>query len=85
MKRLIRGLGSTTINARAGFYSTLVALLVSNPEVTLEQLFSVVNAELQTSGSNSKSVSLSTLLLANVNYMLCMSYRKKEKFTQDKF
>lgn len=79
LKRLIRGLGTSNINARAGFYAALVALLTSNAELSLNQLFDIVNTELQTSGSNSKSVShYIKLSVTNIiHYVLCLIIQEK--------
>ncbi|KAK5638318.1 hypothetical protein RI129_012613 [Pyrocoelia pectoralis] len=55
LKRIIRGLGGSKISSRAGFYSTLVALLRTFPHLTLEDILECIRGSLQTEGSNSKS------------------------------
>ncbi|CAG9861313.1 unnamed protein product [Phyllotreta striolata] len=52
--RIIRGLGSSTNNARSGFFTILVALL-NVEEIQIEQIFELVEKHLHTAGSNSKS------------------------------
>ncbi|XP_044764201.1 rDNA transcriptional regulator pol5 [Coccinella septempunctata] len=52
--RLIRGLGSSTVSARCGFYSTFMPLL-NLSDVSVEQIFEVVEKELHKGKSNSKS------------------------------
>ncbi|EZA51443.1 Myb-binding protein 1A [Ooceraea biroi] len=53
--RLIRSLGSTTVHARRGFYSTLTTFLTMHPEISVEKLLSTMNTQLSTAGSNAKS------------------------------
>ncbi|XP_050302470.1 myb-binding protein 1A-like protein [Anthonomus grandis grandis] len=53
LKRLIRGLGSPIHNARAGYYSTLVALLSLNLDVGARDVLELVKSELHRSGKNS--------------------------------
>ncbi|XP_044261634.1 rDNA transcriptional regulator pol5 [Tribolium madens] len=52
--RLIRGLGSSKIQAKTGFFSALVALL-NLKSFTIEEIFTHVEKELHKGGSNSKS------------------------------
>ncbi|KAJ8931338.1 hypothetical protein NQ314_015747 [Rhamnusium bicolor] len=51
--RIIRGLGSPTVNARTGFYTALVAL-INIQDVTLEDIFEHLNKQLHKAGSNTK-------------------------------
>ncbi|EFA05514.1 myb-binding protein 1A [Tribolium castaneum] len=52
--RLIRGLGSSKIHAKTGFFAALVALL-NLKTITIEEIFTHVEKELHKGGSNSKS------------------------------
>ncbi|XP_001603225.1 myb-binding protein 1A [Nasonia vitripennis] len=54
LNRLVRGLGSSKVSSRKGFYSTLTVYLALNPDVTLERIFGIMDNELKTSSSNSK-------------------------------
>ncbi|XP_014218699.1 myb-binding protein 1A-like protein [Copidosoma floridanum] len=54
LNRLVRGLGSSKVNARKGFYATLTVLLKMNPTITVDQIFSAMDKELVATGSSSK-------------------------------
>ncbi|KAJ8985239.1 hypothetical protein NQ317_018268 [Molorchus minor] len=51
--RLIRGLGSSTPSARAGFYTVLVAL-INLSDLTVENIFELLNKQLHKGGGNTK-------------------------------
>jgi hypothetical protein len=57
--RLIRGLGSSKVHAKSGFFAALVGLL-NLKNVTIDEIFEHVDKELHTGGGNSKSVSSKT-------------------------
>jgi hypothetical protein len=52
--RLIRGLGSSKVHAKSGFFAALVGLL-NLKNVTIDEIFEHVDKELHTGGGNSKS------------------------------
>lgn len=52
--RIIRGLGSSTVSAKSGFYATLMPL-INFSDITVEQIFEFVEKELHTGTGNSKS------------------------------
>lgn len=55
--RLVRSLGSSTVFARRGFYSTLtVSLKMMHDENLIEKFVSIMNTQLHPVGSNSKNV-----------------------------
>lgn len=56
LTRLVRSLGSTTVLARKGFYTTLTAFLTLHPETSIEKLLSIMNIQLHMEQSNTKSV-----------------------------
>ncbi|KAH1011863.1 hypothetical protein HUJ04_001143 [Dendroctonus ponderosae] len=53
LARLVRGLGSPTFVARAGYYSTLVALLNLRQDINPSDILDLVETELHTSRKNS--------------------------------
>ncbi|XP_057669059.1 myb-binding protein 1A-like protein [Diorhabda carinulata] len=55
LSRIVRGLGSSSSNSRAGFYTILVAVLNLKPNISVDQIFELIHKHLHTSGSNSKS------------------------------
>lgn len=58
LDRLVRGIGTSRVDARKGFYSTLVALMVTyKSRIPSEKIIELMKKNLQTSGSCSKSVS----------------------------
>lgn len=55
--RLVRSLGSSTVFAKRGFYSTLTVFLkIIHHEKLTEKLLSIMNTQLHPVGSNSKNV-----------------------------
>ncbi|KAJ8687432.1 hypothetical protein QAD02_023226 [Eretmocerus hayati] len=55
LRRLIRGLGSSKVSSRKGFYSTLAVYLTLNTDVSAESILGFVETELKATGSSSKS------------------------------
>lgn len=79
LKRLIRGLGSSNANTRSGFYSTLVALLKTDEELDIQEIFDIINEELHTSSTNSKGVS-KNICRFSVLFCFYVIFRKKAKY-----
>lgn len=64
LDRLVRGIGTSRVDARKGFYSTLVALMVTyKSRIPSEKIIELMKKNLQTSGSCSKSVSIKIIKL----------------------
>lgn len=57
LDRLIRGVGSSKLNSKTGFYSVLVSFLTSSNGITVEDVLAAISKHLTTGSSNSKSVS----------------------------
>lgn len=86
LQRLVRGLGSSKISSRKGFYTTFTVYLSLNPDTSLEKIFSIMDSELKTSSGSTKSVNTqsSTFLvvcdLASVmltcNFFFICTFRK---------
>ncbi|KZC14630.1 PREDICTED: DNA polymerase V [Dufourea novaeangliae] len=55
IRRLIRGLGASKTSSRIGFYTTLTVFLIMYPEMSIEELLSIVDSELHPVSSNPKS------------------------------
>ncbi|XP_011495730.1 PREDICTED: DNA polymerase V [Ceratosolen solmsi marchali] len=55
LNRLVRGLGSNKISSRKGFYCTLTVYLLLNPSTKIDKIISIMDNELKTSASSSKS------------------------------
>lgn len=55
--RIIRGLGSSTVSARTGFYTALVALINARDDISVDDIFNHLEKELHKAGSNTKGVS----------------------------
>ncbi|XP_050501853.1 myb-binding protein 1A [Diabrotica virgifera virgifera] len=55
LTRIIRGLGSSTNIPRTGFYTILVALLNFRNDISLSQIFDLMEKHLHKAGSNAKS------------------------------
>lgn len=53
--RLIRGLGSSKLYAKKGFYSTLTTFLIINPDVSIDTIITTMDTELHPVNSNAKS------------------------------
>ncbi|XP_066251995.1 myb-binding protein 1A [Euwallacea similis] len=53
LKRLVRGLGSQSFSARAGYYITLVAVLKFLPNVAVTEILELMKVDLQKSRKNS--------------------------------
>ncbi|XP_031845505.1 MYB binding protein 1a [Nomia melanderi] len=54
IRRLIRGLGASKTSSRIGFYTTLTVFLIMYPEMSIEDILSIVDSELQPVSSNNK-------------------------------
>jgi DNA polymerase phi len=67
LKRLVRGVASSRVTARKGFYATLVGLLSAFSFLTVEDVLLALKKELH-SANSSKSVSFILLLLGDVMY-----------------
>lgn len=76
LKRIVRSLGANVPDMRAGYFATLVTLLVKFEQIPVSQLFDLIKKELHANGS-SKSVSLYKIL--NYCYLLatCNTLKKK--------
>lgn len=57
LTRLVRGLGSSRATSRTGFYTTLTAYLKTNPDIRVDELMKIMDAELHAVNSSQKSVS----------------------------
>ncbi|XP_058793389.1 myb-binding protein 1A [Phymastichus coffea] len=55
LQRLIRGLGSSKIASRKGFYTTFTVYLSLNPDTSVDKIFNIMDIELKTSSSSTKS------------------------------
>ncbi|KAK0176042.1 hypothetical protein PV328_000219 [Microctonus aethiopoides] len=55
LKRLIRGLGSSRTASRKGFYATLTAYFKITPDINMNDIIQIMEAELKATNSNSKS------------------------------
>ncbi|XP_043504476.1 myb-binding protein 1A-like protein [Polistes fuscatus] len=55
MTRLIRGLGSSKLYAKKGFYSTLTTFLITHPDVSIDTILTTMDTELHPVNSNAKS------------------------------
>lgn len=56
MTRLIRGLGSSKLYAKKGFYSTLTTYLTMHPDTSIDTILVTMDTELHPVNSNAKSV-----------------------------
>lgn len=56
MTRLIRGLGSSKLYAKKGFYSTLTTFLTMHPNTSVDTILVTMDTELHPVNSNTKSV-----------------------------
>ncbi|XP_076642327.1 MYB binding protein 1a [Halictus rubicundus] len=54
IRRLIRGLGASKTSSRLGFYTTLTVFLIMHPEMSIEDIVSIVDSELHPVNSNNK-------------------------------
>nr|XP_033331334.1 myb-binding protein 1A [Megalopta genalis] len=54
IRRLIRGLGASKTSSRIGFYTTLTVFLTTHPEMSIEEIISIVDSELHPVNSNNK-------------------------------
>ncbi|XP_018562752.1 myb-binding protein 1A-like protein [Anoplophora glabripennis] len=52
--RIIRGLGSSTVSARTGFYTALVGLINTRDDISVTDIFNHLEKELHKAGSNTK-------------------------------
>ncbi|XP_015174164.1 PREDICTED: myb-binding protein 1A-like protein [Polistes dominula] len=55
MTRLIRGLGSSKLYAKKGFYSTLTTFLIIHSDVSIDTILTTMDTELHPVNSNAKS------------------------------
>jgi DNA polymerase phi len=67
LNRLVRGVASSRVTARKGFYATLVGLLSAFSFLTVEDALAALKKELH-SANTSKSVRLYCFLLGKVIY-----------------
>lgn len=58
LKRLIRGVGASSVHSKTGYYCALVALLNLNVDTNVEDILELINTELHKSKKNSDSVSI---------------------------
>ncbi|XP_076236733.1 MYB binding protein 1a [Calliopsis andreniformis] len=52
IKRLIRGLGASKTSSRMGFYTTLTVFLIMYPEMSIDELLSIMDSELRPANSS---------------------------------
>ncbi|XP_076256235.1 MYB binding protein 1a [Rhynchophorus ferrugineus] len=55
LKRLIRGVGASSVHSKTGYYCALVALLNLNVDTNVEDILELISTELHKSGKNSDS------------------------------
>ncbi|KAK9872008.1 hypothetical protein WA026_015254 [Henosepilachna vigintioctopunctata] len=78
LERLIRGVGSSSTNARCGFYSTLITFL-NYSNITIKEIFEIVDKELHKGKSNSKSENAD---IAMGHILVCGAILRSELFSK---
>lgn len=69
LKRLVRGVGASTTNSRAGFFTALVGLLksISTDEFKIVDLLNLTKKELQVGGVVAKKVGFVLITNSSTN------------------